>query len=408
MNSYPFLLMIAFIMLTACSPAKSSTPTVIESTDPLPTSTAIFTPEINTPTSVVATLSAPNFGPNIILYRGNAQRTGVYDEPAIRQLPEIKWQSEISTTWLMPPMIADDILYTGGGGDGWLYALDIKTGEKIWAAEGFGQMESTGAIAGDVIVAGGFSKLVQAFDRRNGEVLWTFNSSHAVQASPLIIEDIVIIATDHNVYALDLRSGELIWETATGDEDGFMGAPAFENAVVYTTGGKLLVALDSETGNELWSVEQDSTFTALAVANGFVYVGNFDHFLRAYDQKTGEERWKFESGGLFWSAPAIAGDTIYAGNDGQFYALDAKTGEMFWSYDLDGKAVSEPVIVDGVVYVSDSSHLFSLGPRHLYALDAATGDELWVFETTSTFLPAPAVGEGAIYVTTGGEVFALK
>jgi eukaryotic-like serine/threonine-protein kinase len=408
MNSYPFSLMIVLIILTACSPANSSRPTVTESTDAAPTSTAVFTPEITTPTNVVATLSAPNFGPNIILYRGNAQRTGVYDEPAIRQLPEIKWQSEISTTWLMPAMIAEDILYTGGGGDGWLYALDIGTGEKIWAVGGFGQMESTGAIAGDVIVAGGYSKLVQALDRRTGEVLWKFDSSHVVQASPLIVEDRVFVATDHIVYALDLRSGELIWEAATGDEDGFMGAPAFENNVVYTTGGKLLLALDSETGNELWRVEHGSTFTALAVANGFVYVGNFDHFLRAYDQKTGEERWKFESGGLFWSAPAIAGDTIYAGNDDQFYALDAKTGEMLWSYKTDGSSVSEPVVVDGVVYVSDSSHLFPLGPRHLYALDAATGDELWVFETTSTFLPAPAVGEGAIYVTTRGEVFALK
>jgi outer membrane protein assembly factor BamB len=124
-----------------------------------------------------------------------------------------------------------------------------------------------------------------------------------------------------------LPTGELIWETATGDEDGFMGAPAFEKDVVYTTGGKLLLALDGETGEELWRVEHDSTYTAPAVANGFVYVGNFDHFLRSYDQKTGEERWKFEAGGLFWSAPAIAGHMIYAGNDDQVYP---KKWEFTW------------------------------------------------------------------------------
>jgi outer membrane protein assembly factor BamB len=55
---------------------------------------------------------------------------------------------------------------------------------------------------------------------------------HVVQASPLIVEDRVFIATDHIVYALELPTGELIWETATGDEDGFMGAPAFEKDVV--------------------------------------------------------------------------------------------------------------------------------------------------------------------------------
>ena len=66
----------------------------------------------------------------------------------------------------------------------WTY----RTGEKIWSASGFGQMEATGAIAGDVIVAGGFSKLVQAFNRYNGQVLWSFNSSYGVQASPLIVD----------------------------------------------------------------------------------------------------------------------------------------------------------------------------------------------------------------------------
>jgi eukaryotic-like serine/threonine-protein kinase len=404
MNSYHFFLLIFVLVLTACSPAAISSPTVTQAT--LPGSTGTPIPESNITASAIATSSASDFDSTILNYRGNAQRTGVYHVQAIRKLPEIQWQSEISPMWLMPPMITDDILYTGGG-DGSLYALDIQTGEEIWSARGFGQMEATGAIAGDILVAGGYSKLVQAFDRHDGEVLWTFNSSYSIQAPPLIVEGRVFIATDHMTYALDLQSGEVLWETATGDAGGFMGAPAFEKGAVYTTGGNRLLALDADTGEELWRVEHDSTYTAPAVANGFVYVGNFDHFLRAYEQNTGEERWEFE-GGLFWSGPAIAGDMVYAGNDDQVYALDAQTGELRWSYKTAGKSVSEPVIVEDVVYVSDSSHEFPLGPRHLYALDAATGDELWVFETRSTFLPAPGVGEGAIYITTGGEVFKLR
>ena len=407
MNPYSSLLVIALIVLTACSPANSSTTVITEDPEPVATLTVALTPGINTPAITNSTLRPPDFGPNIILYRGNAQRTGLYDEPAIRQLPEIQWQSKVSSIWLMPPLVADDILYTGGG-DGSLYALDIQTGEEIWSASGFGQMESTGAIAGDLIVSGGYSKQVQALDRRNGEVVWTFNTSHVVQASPLIVEGRVFIATDHATFALDLQTGELIWETATGEENAFMGAPAIEDNVIYTTGGKVLLALDSETGDELWRVENESQFTALALANGLIYVGNFDQFFRAYDQATGEERWKFEGSGLFWSAPSIAGDIVYAGNDDQIYALDARTGELLWSYKTDGIAVSEPVIVDDVIYVSDSSHELPRGPRHLYALDSSTGNDLWVFETISTFLPAPAVRDGTIYVTTRGEVFALR
>jgi outer membrane protein assembly factor BamB len=370
--------------------------------------TASNTPMPTPGPTETAALPPPTFGPNVTLYRGNVQRTGVYDVPAIRQQPDVKWQTQVGSMWLMPPLVTDGVLYTGGG-NGWLYAFDAQTGERMWAAGGFGQMESTGAIAGDVIIAGGYAKRVQALDRRNGNVLWSFNTRHVVQASPLIVDAQVYIATDHFAYALDLETGQLKWEAATGDEDAFMGGPAYEEGAVYTTGGRLLLALDSATGKERWRAERDTPFTALAVANQLVYVGNTDHYFRAYDQQTGEESWKFQAQGEFWSAPAIDKNIVYVGNSDQFvYALDAQTAEQLWAFKTAGRAVSEPVVADGVVYVSDSNHEFPRGPRHVYALDALTGEELWMFETLSTFLPAPALGEGLIYATITGEVFALK
>src|SRR4030095_15911539 len=201
----------------------------------------------------------------------------------------------------------------------------------IWSADGFGQLESTGAIAGDTIVTAGFSNLVQALNRHNGDVFWSFRTDYFAQGSPLIVNEQVILATDHKVYALDLASGQLIWETATGTESAFMGPPAYEEGVIYTTGGKLLLALNAETGEEIWRVEKAEMFLGLAVANGYVYVGNWDHHLYSFDQSTGEERWDFEVDGLFWSAPAVNAEIVYAGNTDFIYALDAQTGELLWS-----------------------------------------------------------------------------
>ncbi len=250
---------------------------------------------------------------------------------------------------------------------------------------------------------------MRAFDRKTGEVLWSFGTGYVVQASPLIVDQHVFIATDHAVYALDLESGHLIWQTATGNEDAFMGAPAYDHGVIYPTGGNLLLALDAETGKELWRTEKDMQFVGLAVANGMIYVGNWDRNLYAFDRSTGAERWKFAARGDFWSAPAVNGNIVYAGNvDKYLYALNAQTGELLWSYQTRGDAVSEALIADGVVYVSDSSHLFPRGARHLYALDARTGEELWKLETVGRFLPAPALGENVIYMTSSGEVIALE
>jgi eukaryotic-like serine/threonine-protein kinase len=343
----------------------------------------------------------------IVLFRANPQRTGVYSFPAMRTQPEVKWQTKVSNTWLMPPLLADGILYTGSG-DGVLYAVDAETGEQLWSDPSFGQLESTGAIAGDTIITAGYNQLVKAMDRITGEERWTYTTEYGVQGAPLIVQDRVYIATDHRVYALDLESGELIWKAATGTEGAYMGAPAYEDGVIYTTGGKLLLALEAESGKELWRTQKDEMFLGPTVANGMVYVGNFDRKLYAFDQANGEEKWSFDGEEVFWSSPAASEDVIYAGNDRTVYALDAQTGELLWSFDAESRSTSEPLISDGVVYVSDSSHEFPRGPRHLYALVAKTGELLWEFETMSTFLPAPALGEGVVYVTSTGEIIALQ
>ena len=76
-----------------------------------------------------------------------------------------------------------------------------------------------------------------------------------------------------------------------------MGNPAYKAGVVYTSGGKLLLALDAATGRERWRVERGTSFTALAIANQLVYVGNTDRFFRAFDDQPGEGRWTFEADG---------------------------------------------------------------------------------------------------------------
>jgi eukaryotic-like serine/threonine-protein kinase len=308
MKRIHFLLRVIWLYLIILVPVACGS--CSESTSDLDlTATADLATQLHlccTATPQIAATRPPD-NSKIVLDRGNAQRTGVYDVPSIRNQPEVKWQTKVSATRLMPPMLADGILYTGSG-DGVLYALDVETGEIIWSTGGFGQLESTGAIAGDIIVSGGYSQLVRALNRNNGNLIWSYKTCYLIQASPLIVQDTVIIATAQVVYALDLQTGQVFWQVTTGNENAFMGGPAYENGIIYTTSGKRLIALDGETGKEIWAVKKDQNFLGVAVGNQRVYVGNWDLCLYAFDQSTGEESWKFKGNGVFWSAPAVNGD----------------------------------------------------------------------------------------------------
>ena len=134
-------------------------------------------------------------------------------------------------------------------------------------------------------------------------VAWSRPLDGAVYAEPLVVSGAVIAATENDtVYALDPASGRVLWTRHLGspvrlsslpcgniDPLGITGTPAFDPlsgslfAVAEVQGPRhLLFALDPSNGLVRWSrgidLPGDDPAThqqrpALAVANGYVYVG---------------------------------------------------------------------------------------------------------------------------------------
>lgn len=417
MKTSPGLALVCLMLcfLLACAPRQSIPASLTPTATSTPIPTIEASPTLTTqpsPSPVTPSLPAPSFGPQLVHYRGDAARSGAFDFPAIHQLPGLKWRTELDDLLLGTPLVADAVLYSGGS-DGSLYALAAETGEVLWSAGGFGVIETATGIAGDVIIAGGGNNRVQALDRRDGDPLWSFRATTFVFAAPLIAGDKVFIVTYDKLHALDLQTGQVIWEADTSDEMAFVSAPAAAGDTIFVAAGPHLLAFDASSGDEHWRVESPTQFWGLALSPHLVLLGNSDGYLHAYDQATGQEAWKFASrfGGPneIWSSPAVTGDTVYVGSRDQFvYALDANTGRKIWEFETAGDSVGDPVVSDDVVYVSDSNHLLPPGRRRLHALDAATGQPLWTYEVDSTLLTTPALGPGVVYVTITGAVIALE
>ncbi len=149
--------------------------------------------------------------------------------------PDYKWfvKPDDGTGILSSPAIADGTVYFATEA-GKLYAYDLASGTKKWAADLGGPSRSSPAVANGVIYIGSSNKKVYAFNAKDGSKKWEFLTGDAVFSSPTITGDTLLIGSnDTHLYALDLDNGTKKWDYQTDDAIG--SSPAVVNGRVYVT-----------------------------------------------------------------------------------------------------------------------------------------------------------------------------
>ncbi len=162
----------------------------------------------------------------------------------------------------------------------------------------------------------GYSRLdqVDATNVQNLTPVWTFstNVTSGHQAPPIVNDGVMFITTPRNLlYALDARSGDLIWryqhelpENLVAFHNTNRGVALWGNNVYMATLDARVVALDARTGRRVWDVSvQDNSqgyYMTLAplAAEGKIMVGvsggelGIRGFVVALDAETGREAWR--------------------------------------------------------------------------------------------------------------------
>lgn len=371
--------------------------------------------------SVAATTAGRSTGADLrpkilagsILFRGDTQRTGAYDDTGIRQMSRLKWSRPFGSVVNESPVFADGVLYLGSG-DGRIHAIDSITGNNLWSFKAkTSRVFSPVAVADGIVYVGSEKKLLYALNAGTGRKLWQFKTKSVVWTAPLVVNGTVYFASQEgNFFAVDISTRRQKWKLNTRAVQ--IHPPAFDNGTVYFSAQQTLYALDGETGQERWKIEKSANeaWSAPAIANGILYAGNQDGHVYAIDTQTGAVLWDSLSDSDAWSSPSIADGRVYIGNkSGSFYGLDAQTGAIVWRFQTEDSAMSAPIVAGGVVYFGVGNHEFPPreGPRHLYALDGQTGEELWKFQAGSRLLSGVAIGNGAIYVASfAGRLYAVE
>ena len=155
--------------------------------------------------------------------------------------------------------------------------------------------------------------------------------------------------------------------------------PEHEGSRVFTADrdGRV-IALDLESGDEIWSIRNKKFRISggPGVGANSVLVGTSDAEVIAYDAENGEEKWRTKVSSEVLAPPRIARSTaVIRTGDGKLFGLNVETGKRKWIYDrtiptLTLRGTSPPVIYEGLVIAG-----FDNG--RLAALDLENGKQEW-------------------------------
>jgi RHS repeat-associated protein len=300
------------------------------------------------------------------------------------------------------PTVANDIVYYSGAGDGYLYALNEKSGKPLWHFQ--------------------------------------IDSSSATAYTPFVANGIVYASSDTNTfYALNASNGNIVWQqTLSGSGATFASAPVVANSIVYIKSTNGLQAFNANDGTPLWTFSCVSR-AAAAVAGNIVYIGTNDNYVDALNATSGALLWQYKTGGSAIDTPSVTNGIVYiTSEDDNLYALNANSGNPIWHFQLGSCSTSCDVgsqtVANGIVYVMDdagnlnalnansgipiwqytnaeSTAFVSNGTVYFYsspsssnfamtALNASTGSFLWSYPRGNALASAPVVDNGVVFFGT--------
>ena len=336
-------------------------------------------------------------------YRHDSSNTGTSSSKAAQNF--LLWKYYTGAKIFSTAATANGIVYTCSH-NGLVYALNSQTGALLWNFNWTGQIEASPLVVDDVLYVeylyNGKNGYIRGFDATTGAGLWAGQNDVAgVSSTPAVVNDVIYnIYTNGVLYASNTKTLNVLW-SFHADGDVF-SSPAVVNGALYFGSLKgSIYALNVANGDILWTLNvTNAIYASPAVADNKVYVNSDNGTLYALDAQSGKEIWRasFGTGDHADDSPAVAYGIVYVGSRNGYYAFNATTGQQIWFFtspytprQYTGYVYSSPIVASGVVY-------FGSADNYIFALDAYTGCLIWSYETGGTLLASPTIANGILYI----------
>ena len=204
-------------------------------------------------------------------------------------------------------------------------ALDSTTGKLVWSFDTGDVVQSPPTASNGAVFLRSYTT-AYALDESTGEQLWSYEVDSVETDSPPVVMDGVWYLNDSALRTLDAATGQLLWSFAVDEEKAGLGEAATRPLAVaegmvfvqtlftYEPGRNALHALDTATGDEVWSLGADWDLSSIMVVDGVLYAHSLSGYLHTLDALTGEPIWSVHVGYHWWQRPfAVSDDVVYVG-----------------------------------------------------------------------------------------------
>jgi len=183
---------------------------------------------------------------------------------------------------------------------------------------------------------------------------------HRSLATPAVVGGKVFLGGgfgSYEFYALDAKSGALLWQYRTGD-DGPTAAVVDDGYVAFNTESCELEVVTTE-GRPVWKKWLgDPLMSMPAIAGARLFMaypdsrGDHQYYLACFDLKTGELQWRKRIAGEIITAPVVDDEQVFLATlEGTLYCFHARDGALAWT-ETNKNVTSSPTVAAGRCYFS--------------------------------------------------------
>ena len=323
---------------------------------------------------------------NVIIAAGIAfamDSKGYISAHDIKDIDKIVWKNSSAVTKDEDDLLGGGLAYDNGNiyattGRGKIFAIDATSGKEIWNATIGVPLRAAPKVGSGKLYAISVDNQLFALDIKTGKQVWNHrgineNAGFLNAISPAINDNIVIVPySSGEIHALDSATGQEIWSdsllkpsrtSATGSFFGIAGTPIISDETVFVAGsGGVVAAFSLSSGRRLWEQDISSSLNNLWLDNAFIYMISSNNELLCMSKNDGRVKWtkqlsRYEDEEKHrypytWFGPIMAnGKLLVAETKGHIIAISPKDGTTIESVDIPSDLANAPIIADGKLYM---------------------------------------------------------